>query len=212
MPACNNLNEYEESRAQREARHALHRLATEDPAAARNMTRHMIAASILTTGVKQSGNGIGSTFVSGFTLTPGEVDLFMAGVGRSGQDHVFLAFDVDDACAEPVGVATFRIEGEHTTCYTECALWSQPGDGRAVIVPVGPNAPCCHLVARRGLPLRVVEGHPSADLSAGFLRARSRLARLVRSPELSDAHKGTYLHRVVTSPTLVEVSTTPVGD
>jgi hypothetical protein len=211
VTACNNINEDNESPSQREARHTLQRLTANDPAAARNMTRHMIAASILATGVRQRGPADGVSFVSGFTLTSGERELVMSAVDGSDVDHAYLAFDVDDACAAPVGVAAFRVEGGEVTCYPECALWSPPGEGRAVIIPIGRDAPRCHLVAKHGQPLRRVEGHPAANLAGGFRRAYTRLARLARSADLEDAHHGTFLHLVKTNNQVFEVGTSRVA-
>ena len=175
-----------------QARNALQQLTASDPAASANMVRYLSALSILVTGHR--GRDLERPepiFLAGFQMDRTENLIVRKTSMLTGIQHVFLAFDVDEATAPPVELGVFRTEGELEVCYSHCRLWAPANDGRAVIVPTGTHDPVDgHFVFRRGRPLVRVATPPAGDLEAGFRRGERRLVRLANSPELRDAMNG----------------------
>lgn len=182
----------ETTEAMQQARHELQQLTADDPAASANMVRYLSALSLLVTGHR--GRDLEPPepiFLAGFQMDTSENMIVRKTAMLTGVQHVFLAFDVDDATAAPVGLGVFRTEGELEVCYSRCRLWSPANDGRAVIVPTHTgDAIDGHFVFRRGRPLVRVATPPAADLEAGFRRGERRLTQLAHSPELRDATNG----------------------
>ena len=167
-------------------------LTADDPAASANMVRYLSALSILVTG--RRGRDLERPepiFLAGFQMDTSENMIVRKTAMLTGVQHVFLAFDVDDATAAPIGLGVFRTEGDLEVCYSRCLLWAPANDGRAVIVPTHTgDAVDGHFVFRRGRPLVRVAAPPAGDLEAGFRRGARRLNQLAHSPELRDATNG----------------------
>ena len=188
------MNDTEEMR---KARYALQELTAADPAASGNMLRYVAAISLLVTGRRGRERRPAEPQIgAGFLLVDGNEQLFAAATRRSGTDYVLIGFDVDDAAGPARGIGVFRKQGDVMVLFGNCRPWAPANDGRALLVPTGDSDYAGYLAFRPGQPFKLVMAPVPGDLEAGFRRADARLARLLASEALRDAHSGGYMHRI----------------
>ncbi|WP_242147019.1 hypothetical protein [Sphingomonas sp. BAUL-RG-20F-R05-02] len=183
----------EETESMRDARHELEMLSASDPIAQANMLRHVVAFRMLLTGHRYDQNCDDLLIAAGFILKHRPENLLGAACRMDARERIHIGFDVDDAAAPPLSLALFVPQWGQVTCYDSCRIWSPANDGRALIVPS--NDPGFgHYAYRPGAKLRRLHGLPSGDLDAGFRRADARIARLLKSDELTRLRSNRFLH------------------
>jgi len=188
--------EMHETDEMRDARYALQKLTTETPAAVNNMTRFMAALSRMLAGRTGKHMEEGEPIIqAGFRMTVGERNILMAAAARLNKDVVHLGLEADDGTGNPYALMIIRNEAEHITCYPRCALWSAPGSGRAVIIPIDDEPPC-HFVFKRGSGLQKIAGWPASEIQAGLKRGQAALERMAASDALKGVEKEAFRHQV----------------
>jgi hypothetical protein len=201
-----------ETDAMRQARHALQKLSTSDPAASANMMRHVTAYAQMVTGRRGRERRNNEPQIgAGFILTHGDQHLCAAAARRSGTDYLYIAFDVDDATAPPVAAGVFSRRGEDMVVFGDCRLWAPANDGRALLVPQGSDGYGGYLAFRPGQPFEHVHGKLPGDFNAGVRRANARLRRLLASDELRNVHREGFMHVIRNERDDIYVDTTPLA-
>lgn len=177
-----------EAKEMRKARHELQTLSASDPLARANILRHVAACTHLLTGRPGIDALPPEPLVgAGFRLVDGEEKLLGNLTRHDGVERIYIAFDIDDAQGQPIGISLFRKESEHVFCYRSCEMWSPLGDGRALLVPTGDGEPAGYFAFRRCQPFRWVSGSVPGDFVAGLRRTESRIARLLKSAKSGSA-------------------------
>ncbi|MBA2933079.1 hypothetical protein HZF05_03105 [Sphingomonas sp. CGMCC 1.13654] len=184
------MNETEEMK---QARRELQLLSASDPAALRNMLRYAAALKMMVTGRLERGRRGGEPHIAaGFQLTAGEQQMMMALTLRTGEEQLYLTFDIDDAAGVPTGLGFIRKEGEAVACYN-CGLWAPTNDGRALIVPHDESFEG-YLAFQPEGPLLHVRSPLPGDRQAGFRRASIRLPRIANSKAVQDIRANGHMH------------------
>ena len=179
----------------RRARQDLELLSASDPAATANMMRYVVAYALMLTGRRGRDRREGEPQIgAGFVLSNGNEKLKAAAVRKSGTDYVYIAFDVDDACAPPQAAGVIGERNGDMVVFGNCRLWSPANDGRALLVPMGKGDFPGYFAFRPGQRLKLVEAAVPGDLDAGFRRAEARKQRLLASNALRDVHQEGYMH------------------
>lgn len=181
----------------RQARHDLELLTASDPAATANMIKYVAAYALMLTGRRGRDRRDGEPQIgAGFVLCDGNQNLKAAAVRKSGTDYVYIAFDVDDACAPPVAAGVIGERDGHMVVFGHCRLWSPANDGRALLVPQGSGEQVGFFAFRPGRRLKLVNAPVPGDLEAGFRRAEARKQKLLASEALRDIHRDGYMHLI----------------